>query len=909
MRMSQFQNRSFNRVPIGPRAVDAGFARAAGHAVKRRAGLPVSNICISIFEFVSDFDIRISCFLAAFVLGCLPLRADDLARQQEQASLMQFRDQVRPLLLRYCADCHGQKKQNAEIRFDQLDPNMAAGDDGETWHDALNELNQGDMPPEKADQPKPAEREILIGWLTAELKRATAVRRSTGGRVVMRRLTRYEYANTMRDLFGFADNFAKDLPPEPASPDGFQNNGKSLGMSPLQIEHYLNTARRALEKAIVVGDQPELVRFENDSIGGEGYGQGSERQIPSAGMMKFPSSPLEGPFRLLVTASAERVSGIEPPVIGVHLGYRNSPNNFSIKLVGETRLTGTQDKPQTFELRGRMENFPHPDPTTPLKERRNPGLRIGFSNSYYAKYPAGIVMAKWAPSAEKKKPRTAEERLARDAVENTQPGEEGMPRIKIHSVVYEAPYYDVWPPKHHTRILFDSPLRDSDETAYARKVIERFMRRAFRRPVTTEEVDRLMRVYDDLVGRALLPVGSENVEDKETGKSARPTLSIELAMREVLAEVLVAPEFLYLMEPTSDSKRQPLTDHELAVRLSYLLWSTMPDDELIAAADEGRLKDDAYLEGIVRRMLEDERSWNFIENFTDQWLNLDELNRIAINPEFYPGFDSLLKRDMRLETQHFFAEILHRDLSVFNLIDSDFTMLNRAMANHYGLQGPRSSRFERVALRPEDHRGGLLGQASILLRNSNGEDSHPILRGAWIKDRLLGDPPASPPPDVPDLEKDNPDLAKLSLKKQLEFHRQKTSCNDCHQEIDPWGVPLEHFDAIGRWRTERLALVPRKKGPGKRLEVSDSPIEAGSQLSNGEEISGFVALKSYLRHQEKDRFVRAFVQRLLTYALGRNLEVIDEETVNQLVAEFAAADYQIDELLVAITKSKTFRTK
>lgn len=843
------------------------------------AEVPISTIRVSTLGTVC-------CLL--FVLSCRPLQAADLAKEQEQVSLQRFRKEVRPLLLRYCADCHGQKKQNAEIRFDQLDPNMAAGDDGETWHDALNELNQGDMPPQKAHQPKPAEREILIGWLTAELKRATAVRRSTGGRVVMRRLTRYEYANTMRDLFGFADNFAKDLPPEPASPEGFQNNGKSLGMSPLQIEHYLNTARRALEKAIVVGDQPELVRFENDSIGGEGYGQGSERQIPSAGMMKFPSSPLEGPFRLLVTASAERVSGIEPPVIGVHLGYRNSPNNFSIKLVGETRLTGTQDKPQTFELRGRMENFPHPDPTTPLKERRNPGLRIGFSNSYYAKYPAGIVMAKWAPSAEKKKPRTAEERLARDAVENTQPGEEGMPRIKIHSVVYEAPYYDVWPPKHHTRILFDSPLRDSDETAYARKVIERFTRRAFRRPVTTEEVDRLMRVYD----------------------SYRPQVdSIELTMREVLAEVLVAPEFLYLMEPTSDSKRQPLTDHELAVRLSYLLWSTMPDDELIAAADEGRLKDDAYLEGIVRRMLEDQRCWNFIANFTDQWLKLDELNRIAINPDFYPGFDSLLKHEMRLETQHFFAEILRRDLSVFNLIDSDFAMLNRAMADHYGLQGPQTDRFERVALRPEDHRGGLLGQASILLRNSNGEDSHPILRGAWIKDRLLGDPPASPPPDVPELEKDNHDLAKMSLKRQLELHRQKSSCNDCHKEIDPWGVPLEHFDAIGRWRTERLALVPRKKGPGKRLEVSDAPIEAGSKLSNGDELPGFVALKSYLRHQEKDRFVRAFVQRLLTYALGRNLEVIDEETVNQLVAEFAAADYQIDELLVAITKSKTFRTK
>ncbi|MEM7392625.1 MAG: DUF1587 domain-containing protein, partial [Verrucomicrobiota bacterium] len=266
---------------------------------------------------------------------CSPLYADDLAKQREEISLQQFRDEVQPQLIRYCADCHGEEKQRADILFDRLDPNMAVGNDGETWHDALNQLNQGDMPPEKAAQPKPAERKVLIRWMTEELKRATAVRRSTGGRVVMRRLTRYEYANTMRDLLGIDDDFSKSLPPESASPDGFKNNGATLGMSPLQIEHYLEMARKALEKAIVVGKQPKRVRFENHGIGGEGYGQGSERQIPSAGMMKFPPSPLQGPFRLTVTASAETVSGAEPPVLGVHLGYRNSPNNFRIKLVGE----------------------------------------------------------------------------------------------------------------------------------------------------------------------------------------------------------------------------------------------------------------------------------------------------------------------------------------------------------------------------------------------------------------------------------------------------------------------------------------------------------------------------------------------------------------------------------------------
>ena len=463
-----------------------------------------------------------------------------------------------------------------------------------------------------------------------------------------------------------------------------------------------------------------------------------------------------------------------------------------------------------------------------------------------------------------------------------------MPRIRIHSVTYESPYHESWPPAHHQQILFPSPLRAKDEHAYARAVIAHFMKRAYRRPVTDAEVDRLMESYD---------LYRSEVD------------SLEQAMREVLPEVLVAPEFLFLLEPSDDAERQPLTDHELATRLSYLLWSTMPDDALLTAADEGRLADDAFWEKVVRRMLEDERCWNFIANFTDQWLKLDELNRIAVNPDFYPEFDPLLKKDMRLETQHFFAEILRSDLSALNLLDSNFAMLNRAMAQHYGIPGPQSHRFERVVLRAEVHRGGLLGQASILLRNSNGEDSHPIYRGAWIKDRLLGDPPASPPPDVPELEKEDPELAKLSLKQQLEHHRQRASCNTCHQEIDPWGVPLEHFDAIGQWRTERRALAPRKNGPGLRLVTSDVPIDDESKLSNGTQLHGFEDLKSHLLEQERDRFARAFVQRLLTYALGRNLELIDEPTIDRLAQKFAQSDYQIDELLVAITKTEAFRTK
>lgn len=829
------------------------------------------------------------CFLALSVgsFNGLCRAEEDAFVTQERQSLQRFRADVQPLIARYCVSCHGPQEQNADIRLDRLDPNMASGDDGETWHDALNELNQSDMPPKKATQPSQVEREVLVAWMTAELKRATAVRRSTGGRVVMRRLTRYEYANTMRDLLSIKDMFEEMLPPEPASPDGFKNNGLVLGMSPLQVEHYLEMARQAVENAIVTGDRPEMVRFELSSKVRQAGGV--QAQFPSAGLLAFPPPPLSGPFRVQVTASAELVPDVEPPVLSVHVGYQNSPKNHHLKVLGKAELSA--DGPTTIELFGNMDDFPHADPKTPVSERRNPGLRLGFGNSYYSQYPAGMQLPALPETRPKPGKPTRREQFLKQMEKATRPDEQGMPRVKIESVVYEAPWYETWPPESHTQILFESPLSESDERAYARAVIKRFMRRAFRRPVETKEVDGLMAVYDEF----------------------RPQVdSLELAMREVLPEVLVSPSFLFLLEPTDRPVRQTLTDHELGSRLSYLLWSTMPDEFLSEAVDNGRLKDKEFFDQTVRRMLKDDRSWSFVSHFTDQWLKLDELNRIAINPDLYPNFDSGLKEDMRLETQHFFAEVIRRDLSVFNLLDSDFAMLNARMAQHYGIEGARSAAFERVALTDEDHRGGLLGQASILLRNSSGDDSHPILRGAWIKDRLLDDPPASPPPDVPELEKNNPAFATLPLRKQLEVHRQKESCNSCHREIDPWGVPLENFDAVGRWRTRRQFLAPASKKSKKtqpRLMQADSRIEVQSRLPDDTELDGFESLKSHLLTHEKERFARAFVRRVLTYALGRNLEIIDEETIDDLVSGFGDAGYQIDELIVAITKTDAFRTK
>ena len=527
-------------------------------------------------------------------------------QEVKQRSLATYREDVRPLLARYCFGCHGDKKQEADMRLNALDPDMASGSDGESWHDALNELNQGDMPPAKAAQPSVKEREMIVRWMTAELRRAINAKRSTGGRVVMRRLTRYEYANTMRDLLGVNLDYSKDLPADSISPDGLGNNGASLRMSPLQISHYLKTARAALTKAIVVGERPEVIRAKNggDQLNREGFGQGSERQVPSGGIMTFNKYVHEGEFRVQVHLSSEAEEGMPTPVMGVYLGKRASPNNFHIKLVDELDVTSPKGETHTYEVRGRLEDFPLIDPTTPLKEQRNPGMRIGFHDSYHPEFGA--------PNKKNKSSRPK--------------------GFTIHSVIFEAPLIEQWPPRHHTNILFASELAETDERTYARQVLERFMQRAYRRPVTAHEVDPLLAVYDEL----------------------RPTMpSLEVAMREILPEVLIAPDFLFLVEPTDGKgQKQPLTDFELSSRLSYFLWSTMPDEGLFQMAQRDKFNTLPAIEKTVRAMLDDERSWSFVANFTDQWLDLSGINRVAVNPDYYPDFDQELKEHMRKESQH-----------------------------------------------------------------------------------------------------------------------------------------------------------------------------------------------------------------------------------------------------------------
>ncbi len=770
-----------------------------------------------------------------------------------------FKKDVLPILQARCVRCHGPKKQQARIRLDNLSTDLV-GDRAaaENWHEVLNVLNAGEMPPKDAPPLSADQRRTLTRWVSTAINSALETRRKTDGRVVLRRLNRVEYQNTMRDLLGLDMNYARDLPPDAVSSDGFKNDGRSLQMSALQLEYYLHTARRALDRVIVSGPAPKKFDYdfnESNVKGWLGKPQFSNRlgrqQEFLAKMVK--DYPEAGDILVRVKLTAELKPDIGYPLLEVSVGYRPD-TKILFREFGLVELTSAEE--QTFEFRGRIENFPLPV----RGQGKYPGLVVRVRNVYDDGSPR--------PKAKKVKKKGT-----------VYADEPNLPTIVVQSVEFRGPVYDQWPPALHRRILFDSPLREKDEAAYVGEVLRRFMTRAFRRPVESTEVGRLVDFY----------------------KSIRPEFpTFEGAIRETLAMVLIRPGFLYIVEPAGDEKR-PIGDWELATRLSYFLWSTMPDQRLLDLAAKKQLGEPKTLSAEVDRMLQDDRSSRFVNQFTQQWLHLNVLDSVAVSRDYYPKFDDRLKEDMRGETQQFFAELLRENLSAMHLLSSDFTMLNEPLAKHYGVTGVWGRKFRRVTLTPEQHRGGLLGQASVLLSNSTGSDSHAVRRAVWIRDRLLNDPPAPPPPDVPSLDEADPKFHTLTIREQLEIHRKREACASCHRNIDPWGIAMEHFDAVGLWRDQ----VRRKVG--NKFETL--PVNASGVLPSGHKLDGIDILKSHLSTERKADFAKALVSRLLTYAIGRRLELSDQKAIDDIASKFAADDYRVRGLIQTIVSSELFQTK
>ncbi len=784
----------------------------------------------------------------------------------------QFENEIRPILEKHCFQCHGSEKQESKIRFDNLSADLINDRPAaETWHDALNSLDLGEMPPDDQPDLSTEDHATLTSWIRRQLKAADASSKPNVGSVVLRRLNRIEYQNTMVDLLGVDDDYSKNLPPDTPSEDGFQNNGSSLTISPMAIEYYLEAARNGLSKAIVTGDPPKV--FQETITTPNGAGSRNDVLSTNLGLgrkfvAKLSSFPDSGEFRIRVTARANLVDGAMYPRMRATFGYRadtQSPN----KELGTLDITSEQ--PQIYEFRGRMEDFP----IQSRNQSKFPGQLISLTNIFDD--------GKRRQLTQKVETEIVKNGKTKKVKKNVLIDHPDVPTITIQSVEFTGPIYESWPPAHHREILFESPIRELGELAYARIVVGKFMQRAYRRPVSDWETDSMLQLF---------------------AKVRKSSSTFEEAIRETLALVLVSPDFLYLVETRKDANpdKSPLNDFELASRLSYFLWSSMPDQTLFDLAKSGSLRNPDVLSGEVERMLDDPKSWQFVRQFSDQWLDLASVNRVAVNPQYYEKWDTSLEPWMQDESRYFFAEILQKDLSALNFIDSEFAMLNAPMARHYGIKnGPRGSGFERVDLAPESNRGGLLGHASILLGNSTGEDSHPILRGVWIRERLLNDPPEPPPPNVPTLPSDDRNFNQLTVREQLEIHREDSSCAACHRRIDPWGIALEHFDAVGQWR-ENVKRFSRKK----TLSI---PVNSHTTLPSGDKVSDASDLKDFLIQHRSEQFAQAIASRIASYAIGRSLEFNDKKNIESITSTFIESEYKLRSLIHRVVQDPLFQSK
>ncbi|MEM7236103.1 MAG: DUF1592 domain-containing protein [Planctomycetota bacterium] len=432
-----------------------------------------------------------------------------------------------------------------------------------------------------------------------------------------------------------------------------------------------------------------------------------------------------------------------------------------------------------------------------------------------------------------------------------------------------GPVHDRWPPASHVWI-FGEGSADGDEAQRAQAILSTFMTRAWRRTVSGDEVERKVRLFRSM--RKLCD-------------------SFEEAVIEVLATVLSAPEFLYIVR-VGETKGEParLSEPELATRLSVFLWCSVPDDRLLKLAKERRLSEPEVLSAEVRRMLSDARANRFSTHFVRQWLDMELLDFLKPNRR---RFSSLLKEAMQREPIEFFGEVLRRDDSVLDFLHADYVLVNERLAKHYGVPGVQGNHFRRVAVEPSMRRGGLLTQAGLLAMNSSGEDSNPLKRGIWMLESLLNDPPPPPPPAVPEIDLADPRIAKMTLKEQIEDHRNHPACMSCHVKIDPWGIALENFDALGRWRTK----------------VRGKPVDSTSRLFNNEPLDGIDGLKRFLLANRQDQFVQAMVHKLVVYALGRPLTFADRAGVEEITTRVRQRGDGLATLITEVANSELFRTR
>jgi hypothetical protein len=753
-----------------------------------------------------------------------------------------YRDRVQPFLRKYCIECHGRETQEGQVNFEAFKSSSAAIADRKTWERARKMLGAGSMPPADHDpRPSSAETTMLVRWIDHAVFDVDCGRTHDPGHVTIRRLNRAEYNNTIRDLVGISMRPADDFPSDDVG-NGFDNMGDVLSLSPLLLEKYLTAAESITSTALYGFDlkHPALHEFDNTKLSATGMARFFRRPFARRKQFSLPSfgsvdgkivAPLAGDYVFCIVAAAHQI-GDEVARMRVRIDGK----------VRETVAVKGELAAARYEVRLSLSKGPHT-------------FSANFVN--YLSEPPAPPLPGDGPRASKDTGSGMRE-LILDRFElqgpfRIDPRERGLDSIETRK-----------------RILVCTPDKDGPADECATRILSAFATRAFRRPLDPGEI----RPYVDLT----LAAAKEDPFDR--------------AIQTGLTAILVSPHFLFRVEqpgnPGEGADPVPISSYELASRLSYFLWSSMPDDELFRLASGGSLQKPDVLEAQVRRMLRDKKSRALVDNFAVQWLNLAQLDAVRPSRKIFQDYDRDLRDSMRRETELFFESIVHQDRSILELLNGTYTFLDERLAKLYGIPGVEGEEFRLVSLKGYP-RAGVLTQASILTLTSQPTRTSPVKRGKWILETFLGSAPPPPPADVPELAatiKTNP---KASLREQLAIHRQSSKCSVCHKVMDPLGFGLENFDGIGRWREKEK----------NRL------VDASGTLPGGESFRGPLELVGVLSKRQ-EAFRRHLARTLLTYALGRGLEYYDACAVDRIVEATREHGDRFSVLVNEIVRSEPF---
>ncbi|MAG93434.1 MAG: hypothetical protein CMJ48_06770 [Planctomycetaceae bacterium] len=793
------------------------------------------------------------CLVAVvMVSGAAPrASADDAAAPSSKAN--SSRHEFEGFFKKHCLDCHGGDEPEADFALDALghDPS-ASREVAKAWRNVSQKLILGEMPPEDEPRPEQDELDAAIERINSELQRAAKVLRSKGGNeIVLRRLNKRQFNYTIHDLFGLEGDFAASFPDD-ATEHGFDNIGSGLILSASQLQGYMAIIDVILKKAIVTGERPKTEKFAFKLVE-PGTPRGAAD--PKSGRVQPYLTEYKGDDVIVSRSGIPEIyRRFRAPVEG---RYRIRITAYAIRNAGERlRLEVHHGNTWTRSLVPTLDGQIEVVDETPrafeftghLKKSQSFGLR-----------PPDLI--NWL------KPETI---AAHDG-----------PGIVVRNVEIEGPLIDTWPPRSH-RIIFGDSVKDEYSDEEVADILRRFASSAFRRPAPESEV----KAYFDLYQQA-----RSDGDDCLT------------ALKHSLKAVLCSPYFLYLYEEPGK-----LGDFALASRLSYFLWCSTPDDELLGLAARAQLSQPDVLKQQVARMVADPKIDRFVNDFVGQWLDVDKVGEMQADSRLYPEYDAYLERSMREETQRFFREVLVNDLGIENFINSDFAMLNDRLATHYGIPGVEGGRFRRVKLPPDSHRGGLLTQASILIVTSNGTTTSPVVRGVWVLENIVGTPAPPPPAIGTDFE---PDIRGAgTVKKQMEMHREIPQCNVCHQKIDPYGLALENFDVAGGWREHYRKLKPGARPTARKgviQYVDGPPVESFADAPNFGRFDGFESFRKLLM-KNKHLVVRCVAQKMMTYALGRGLDFDDDEAIDTITKNLARHDQGLKALVEQIVLSDAFHT-